>query len=501
MRAPHFAGTCVGLLAAFLAVAPGQEMAPGTPAAGAGSNAAYRVTLPSGKSFEVGSPLTSEEEFPPEQVLAALQACAWEHVARRAAEFKGAGYSHDRPALQNRQRYKDYFAANYAGWKAPGPRALPEGKLRNLADAPTKPRFPLAGKVWPAKPGEASVCLWEDDKVAAYSFSNDDNNALDLPFWKELSKKYGDLKITFNLVVNNIDGVLNKGQLVQCGTWEGWRVVVREWAHVASHSMGHVANAIPQDGWPGADFEAAESQRLLDANLAGFKTRLFVYPGGTIPEFGYAWFYRQPPHTVNLYRPSAAKYYAGARGGSGNPINPANMTDYFNIRTTQGAAQCLGPGAMFDITKVLDPDAKNAFYRGWVTTFTHGVKQGQGWGEDPFSAGHAKVFDWVTAHREDIWIGFLDDVALYGQERDTATVETRECGDGRIVLALTSRMDPEVFDYPLTVKVCLPDGWKGARATQGGKEVPARAVVHEQGTYLLVKAVPDRGEVVLSRGG
>ena len=53
----------------------------------------------------------------------------------------------------------------------------------------------------------------------------------------------------------------------------------------------------------------------------------------------------------------------------------------------------------------------------------------------------------------------------------------------------------DIFDYPLTVKVRLPDGWKSAKATQGGKPVAVRFVSHDGAPYALVEAVPDKGAV------
>ncbi len=61
-------------------------------------------------------------------------------------------------------------------------------------------------------------------------------------------------------------------------------------------------------------------------------------------------------------------------------------------------------------------------------------------------------------------------------------------------------MKDDIFDYPLTVKVRLPNGWKSAKATQGGKPVPVRFVTHEGAPYVLVDAVPDRGAVRVVSG-
>jgi len=35
-----------------------------------------------------------------------------------------------------------------------------------------------------------------------------------------------------------------------------------------------------------------------------------------------------------------------------------------------------------------------------------------------------KALEFFAKHRDDIWSGCIDDVAMYGQERDTATLKT-----------------------------------------------------------------------------
>jgi len=256
-----------------------------------------------------------------------------------------------------------------------------------------------------------------------------------------------------------------------------------------------VSDPVAADGWPGPAWEVVESVKALDARLTTRKTKMFAYPGSAIKEF----------NNSATWRPEIAKYVAAARGGSGNPINIANQTDYYDIRTTANPPENLTPAdprfVEFDITNILNPNATERckkYYRGWVTHFIHSVNGGKGWDETPYTRGFVAVFDWVTQHRDEIWIGFLDDVALYGQERDTARLQTRESTEKKITLELTSQMDPEIFNYPLTLKVCVPASWQaGISATQGGKVMDVSAVTHEGRRYVLVKAVPDGGDIAI----
>ena len=65
----------------------------------------------------------------------------------------------------------------------------------------------MTDKVWPANVGEGDVCLWNDDKLSAFTITIDDNIESDIPFWKTMITKYG-----FNLtwfVITEADAQYN----------------------------------------------------------------------------------------------------------------------------------------------------------------------------------------------------------------------------------------------------------------------------------------------------
>ena len=142
-------------------------------------------------------------------------------------------------------------------------------------------------------------------------------------------------------------------------------------------------------------------------------------------------------------------------------------------------------------------DPKDPRYRGWCDVFIHGLLL-ERWESEALHVGYRKLFEWVDKHREDLWISFMDDIALYGQERDTATLKTTSADNSRIVLNLTSQMEPTIFDYPLTIKVRIADSWKNIKATQAGKPIEAKIITNENAPFALVKAKPDCGDIVIN---
>jgi len=422
----------------------------------------------------------------------------WDIVA---AEAKLRPGTNEERILLERKVMKDFYAT-YKDWKAPEPTPVAPGKLRNLPDIPKTPRFPLTDKVWPEKTGDTSICLWEDDKLAAMSLGVDDNCATDLPYWKELSKKYGGLNITWNLIVDNIDGALEKGRGPMAGSWATWKEMLNEGYHLASHSMTHNHDPVPADGWPGPDWEAAESQHLIDSHLPGHKTRFLALPGSGVHAFGILSVGSVP---FSTWRPSLVKYYAGARGAGGQALNQANMIDYFCIHATVAVGTILDNKdpkyAQYQIMNLFDADPKSRFhnfYRGWANIFIHFINNGKDFDKNPGTIAYGKMLGFYNDHRADLWTGYFDDVGLYAEERDTATVATNSASDKSIVFTLTDKMDPAMYDYPLTVKVRLPSTWKSTEAKQGGKTLASQVIAHEGASFALVKAMPDRGQVTLT---
>ncbi len=75
---------------------------------------------------------------------------------------------------------------------------------------------------------------------------------------------------------------------------------------------------------------------------------------------------------------------------------------------------------------------------------------------------------------------------------------TKEATNAKIIFTLTSKMEPTIFDYPLTIKVRLPDAWKSCQATQKDASLPVQTITHEGAPYVLVKVAPDKGDVTLA---
>lgn len=370
----------------------------------------------------------------------------------------------------------------------------------NLPDKPVKPRFKVTGRIWPREIGDADLCLWHDDKVAALSLGVDDNNAGDIPWWKEQAALY-DFKVTWFVITGRVD--CNRAT----GYWKDFRELSALGHGVESHTVTHyhiqdagwgsnqwigyakskardAVQTEPTDIPAGTAWEYAESKAQIEKNIPGKMVGAVAYPGGS--------------NSVKCTDPHlAAKYYRMARAANGE--NTANAINYMAVGAQSnwhfGDPALHGGG---NLNNVLDPNLyRGMYYRGWLVLFTHQIIR-----EGPYAnlPRLQQTFDFIKANRNDLWVGLFAEVGRYGQERDTATLKVESPGPDKITFLLTDEMDDSYFNFPLTVKVRIPDDWKEVTARQADKPVEAKIIQHEGAAYALVQTVPDAGLVTLTAG-
>jgi len=346
---------------------------------------------------------------------------------------------------------------------------LAEKNRFNLSEEKPKPRFPLTEKIWPAKVGEASICLWAGDKLAALSIGVDDNFAGEIEWWKEMAARY-DFKVTWFIITGKV-GVGNSNG----GTWEQFRELEQLGHGVESHTVTHIHPEEP--GWGGIEWEYQRSKEQIEKNIPGKAVSALAYPGGK--------------NTKLNDRNLVAKYYRVARAARAT-ANPANQIDYMAVNAMSTWNLGGTEHGWSNVRNILDKDLYRGLgYRGWAVIFAHGVAA--------LKDTYMTTFEFIKGNRENLWVGLFADVAAYGQERDTATLKVESVTPDAISFQLSDEMDDSFFRYPLTVKVRIPDEWKSVKSVQGSKELKTERISYDGGTYALVDAVPDAGSVTVTQ--
>ena len=355
-------------------------------------------------------------------------------------------------------------------------------QLMSLPPAPKGGRFKTpTDLVWPAKAGEVDVCLWHDDRFACCSITIDDNCKPDHEWWLKLSEELG-IKVTWFVVT---DGPEKKKNTGFNGTWSDWQKLADAGHSIQSHTTNHKSKQKNVPALSDAEVEIMyrDSLKVINENITNNYACCIAYPCG------------------EAHEAIAAKYAIACRGVYGVP-NCANSINY--LCTNKGAGgkghvQMVAFGETQEDPKWIR--GQKALKRGWNIVLYHFVHAGRTDADrEKNAAGAEKEVRYIASLKDDrLWVARFDDAAKYAQERDSASLRVVENTDRKIAFELTDRMKDEIFNFPLTVKVRLPDGWSSAKAVQGGKSVSVRVVSHEGAKFALVSAVPDRGRVEISR--
>jgi len=151
-------------------------------------------------------------------------------------------------------------------------------------------------------------------------------------------------------------------------------------------------------------------------------------------------------------------------------------------------------------------DIYKARYQRFVVFFMHNVMevpedQLEGF-EYPNNTMAAYYMDGICAElAKDVKKGYLwnthyEDAVLYMREAQSATVSATGNSE-RVEITLKDGMDNEIYNYPLTVRMNIPDEWEAVRLTVGDRVSYVLPRVVDGLWVLDVDIVPDEGVAVI----
>jgi len=371
----------------------------------------------------------------------------------------------------------------------------------------------------PEEYGDAVVALWADDKTAAYSMTSDDGPAGDIARWLEITGKWGGT-ITMGLCVGygsgstrdfyDMPSIVDAFKNRRDRKGNSWKEFIEAGHDIQSHSLSHSG---VRNTWTSADFhfDLYESRDQVGQLLAELglghlqRSQTFLAANG-------GW----PSEYIGRF------YTAGRNGGSiyadgNNSTDKASPDDYQQVALTSVCGFAHSDGL---IRPLIDPAIEDGSapdaakytkrFGGLRNVLVHMIDLGRNANGLNFSDDIEWIYDnYLHDNRHHLWYDNFTDMTCYAQERDTAEIVNKTVAPDRIAFDMTSVLDETLFDYPLTIKVKLDAAWDRLTVTQDGKPVryfngkPAesRLVRRGGGTYAFVKAIPDRGTVVLTKEG
>ncbi len=128
----------------------------------------------------------------------------------------------------------------------------------------------------------------------------------------------------------------------------------------------------------------------------------------------------------------------------------------------------------------------------WLVLVFHGV-DGIGW-EPRTGAELQEYFNYIKEREPDLWVATFADVTKYLRERKNTVVSSTLKGD-LITVSLTSELDPDVYNVPITLKTYIPQSWSNTSVMQGGKTIASEVREDSLGKFVMY-SVPFRSETI-----
>ncbi len=130
----------------------------------------------------------------------------------------------------------------------------------------------------------------------------------------------------------------------------------------------------------------------------------------------------------------------------------------------------------------------------WLVLVFHGV-EGVGW--EPIPADTLDHYFRYMAAGEDLWVATFRDVAGYMRERMSSQVSVTHKG-GEYLVELSHRIDPGLYDMPLTLKTIIPDSWEQVSVTQDMQQLNYQIGYDQTGKFVTYDALPNHAPVYIT---
>lgn len=342
-------------------------------------------------------------------------------------------------------------------------------------DTPTAP-FAPSGEILAVKDGATSIVVLIHDDGYTSSLA-----AMD---WR--LEKYGLVADAALLVDNVVEGGMMDRPRAAYEAFQHYMSNGR-WS-VINHSLSHRywgdETTLTVDANKLAN-EVIKSGEILRKIFPNQRVLTFAYPGISrlTNQFGYDRVYAE-------IRALVEENYIAGRGFSSSGYDEiGNITwDYTRCAT-------LSDSSINTILANLDKAGESGKFYVYLA---HGVEDGPNHnitGEN-FELVCQKVAGLVESGA--VWNTHYEDAALYLREVECATLNVT--GDeNAIVVTLTDTLNDEIYNYPLTVRVEVPDTFAAVKVVQGDKVSYAETKLVDGKWVADVSVVPDAGDAVITK--
>ena len=301
------------------------------------------------------------------------------------------------------------------------------------------------------------VGTWQGFRSSAITFTFDDNTPNQISVMLPMFDQYG-FKMTFFPVIN------------WGPNWTALQAAALNGHEVGSHTVSHSSLSTLTSDQQIAEYK--NSQDAINLHVTAQKCLTIAYP-----------------NCVTGNTTLIKQYYLAGRICSG-VIVPKTPSDFMNISSmvcgTQSSIQRTS-----DFTAKFDAAASS---NGWLVLLIHAIDSESGY--SPTNSTQLKgSLDYLKSNESKFWVSTFGNVARYIKERNNVSIKQASVKDTVITFSVTDTLNNSIYNYPITIRRVLPQGWASARILQMGKKINSQIVSANSKAYVMFDVVPDSGDI------
>lgn len=286
-------------------------------------------------------------------------------------------------------------------------------------------------------------------------------------------------------ILKNTDDIVFHDNPVDTTTWSDYRQYAAEGHEIASHTVTHARLAVLDE--VNLHYELEQSKLDIQNFLGEKYTFSAECPYGTENE-------RVMEYANKIYpalRNRMPASYLDELNRSSKRLPGASEKEYVQWQR----------GPLTDVSmEVMKSwvDTCMAHDNIWLVLVFHGVND-VGW-EPKTEAELEEYFNYINKQKDHLWVATFADVTKYIRERKNAVVSSEMQNDS-IVIKISSDLDAEVYDVPITLKTYVPGSWTSVvlkKELTPEKQRNIKVYKDVQGSFVLYTVQPGEDEIILA---
>ena len=303
---------------------------------------------------------------------------------------------------------------------------------------------------------ECEIATWKNFATAAVSYTFDDNLPNQFSIAAPMLEQYGFVG-SFYPIVGDVDN------------WDVLSHYTDMGHEIGSHTYNHLPlSSLNADS---LQFELQKSKEIIKQNVPSTDCLTLVYP------------YCDKPDTA-----AVAQHYIAARICDCK-IEPATPANYYAISSFGIGSESAQYKTAESVIGIFDNAKQQG---GWCVILVHEIEDGYGYSPFP-TAALDSTLHFLADNQPDFWVDTFGNVAKYTKERDNANISLIECNNEYLWLSLTSPLNSEVYNVPLSIRRPLPKNWTDVVVKQNNTDIDFCI----NNGYIYFNAIPNAGDITI----